>query len=57
MFIVYKAILDENKRIKPAIERLTEIKFDIRKDYKISVENWQYRKKINKLIKKLENRL
>ena len=54
---MYKDILDENKRIKPAIERLTEIKFDIRKDYKISVENWQYRKKIDKFIKKLESRL
>ena len=57
MVIVYKSILDENKRKKSAIERLSEIKSDNKKDYKIYVENWQYRKKIDKLIKKLESRL
>ena len=54
---MYKSILYENKRKKSAIERLSEIKSDNKKDFKISVENWQYRKKINKLIKKFENRV
>lgn len=56
MVFVYKSILDENKRKKSAIERLSEIKSDNKKDYKMSVENWQYRKKIDKLIKKLESK-
>lgn len=57
MVIVYKSILDENKRKKSEIESLSEIKPDNKKDFKISVKNWQYRKKIDKLISKLESRL
>ncbi|MFX1600306.1 MAG: hypothetical protein ACFFB6_06890 [Promethearchaeota archaeon] len=52
-----KNILDEPKRNKPTNKILTNIESVIKKDFKASIMNWQYRKKMDRMVEKLQNRL
>lgn len=50
-------ILDETKRNKPTNKMLTNIESVIKKDFKASIMNWQYRKKMDRMVEKLQSRL
>lgn len=50
-------ILNETKKNNPTNEILTNMKSVIKKDFKASIMNWQYRKKMDRLTEKLQSRL
>ncbi|MFX1388308.1 MAG: hypothetical protein ACFE9M_13910 [Promethearchaeota archaeon] len=52
-----KNILDETKRNEPTNKMLTNIESVIKKDFKASIMNWQYRKKMDRMVEKLQSRL
>ena len=51
----FASILEGTEKNKKLSESLSNIKVNIKKDFKSSVKEWQYKKKMEKVIKKFSN--
>jgi len=52
---LFASILDGTEKNKKLSESLSNIKVNIKKDFKSSAMNWKFKKKMEKVIKKFSN--